>query len=68
MLKNTRKNALTLSKRTSSYDGKIPFLTLLQTDEEVKSDVNKFLTLKKIDSENEKFPTKAYENIDSKHK
>jgi len=68
MLKGTRRGALKLAKRTSSFDGKIPLKALLQADEEIKSDVNKFLTLKKMDSENEKFPAKAYENIDDKHK
>ena len=44
-----------------SSDGKLPQGTLLKTVDEIKSDVGRFLALRKIDSDNEKFPVAAYQ-------
>jgi len=61
MLKNSRENAELLSKaKEHSPDGKLPLGTLMKTKSELNSDVNQFLALKKLDSENEKFPIRAY--------
>jgi hypothetical protein len=41
-----------------SHDGKLPRGLLLKTMSEIKSEVNQFLALKKLDFENEKMPIK----------
>lgn len=41
-----------------SHDGKLPKGLLLKTMSEIKSEVNQFLALKKLDMENEKMPVK----------
>ena len=61
MLKNTKDNAEYLAKiKKNSADGKLPMGLLTKTQEEIKDDVNMFLALKKIDSDNEKFPIVAF--------
>lgn len=66
MLKNAKENQelLTKAKKYSS-DGKLPQGTLLKTVDEIQSDVGQFLALRKIDSDNEKFPIKAYKRRES---
>lgn len=57
MLKNAKENSELLAEvKKVSHDGKLPQGTLLKTVKEIKSDVNQFLALRKMDSENEKFP------------
>ena len=57
MLKNAKENSSALAEfKKVSHDGKLPKGALLQTVEETKSDINQFLALRKLDSENEKFP------------
>jgi len=57
MLKNAKENSELLAEaKKVSHDGKLPQGTLLKTVKEIKSDVNQFLALRKLDSENEKFP------------
>ena len=61
MLKNGRDNAEMLAKvKKMNPDGKLPIGTLFKTQQELKSDVSQFLALKKLDSNNEKFPIKVY--------
>ena len=61
MLTNTKNNAEYLAKiKKNSADGKLPMGLLTKTQEEIKDDVNMFLALKKIDSDNEKFPIVAF--------
>jgi hypothetical protein len=66
MLKNAKENQelLTKAKKYSS-DGKLPSGTLLKTVEEIKSDVGQFLALRKIDSDNEKFPIQTWKKRES---
>jgi len=61
MFKNAREHSelLTQAKMVSS-DGKLPQGLLIKNLKEIKSDVNQFLALKKLDSENEKFPVESY--------
>ena len=57
MLRNAKDNSVLLAEaKKVSHDGKLPQGTLLKTVNEIKSDVNQFLALRKLDSENEKFP------------
>ena len=57
MLKNAKENTEVLTNfKKVSHDGKLPKGALLKTVEETKSDINQFLALRKLDSENEKFP------------
>ena len=66
MLKNAKENSELLAKaKKVSRDGKLPQGTLMKTMEELKSDVNQFLALKKLDSDNEKFPIKVYQRRES---
>ena len=43
-------------------------MDLIKADEEIKSPVMKFQTLKQMDSTNEKFPALQYSKISSEHK
>jgi serine/threonine-protein phosphatase 2B catalytic subunit len=62
MLKNAKENQELLTKaKKLSHDGKLPSGTLLKTVDEIKSDVGQFLALRKIDSDNEKFPIQAFQ-------
>ena len=66
MLKNAKENQEILTKaKKFSADGKLPQGTLLKTVDEIKSDVGQFLALRKIDSDNEKFPIQAYKRRES---
>ena len=56
LLKGCREKPLKIVKRATSFDGMIPMEPIYEAKEPIKSDVNHFLTLKKIDSVNEKFP------------
>jgi hypothetical protein len=59
MLKNSKQNAVELAEyKKYSHDGKLPRGILLKTMSEIKSEVNQFLALKKLDMENEKMPVK----------
>ena len=61
MLKNARENSELLAQaKMVSSDGKLPQGLLIKSLNEIKSDVNQFLALKKLDSENEKFPVEKY--------
>lgn len=46
-----------------SHDGKLPRGLLLKTMSEIKSEVNQFLALKKLDFENEKMPIKKVQDV-----
>ena len=51
MLKKSKEASESHARRKSSiFDAKIPIQDLLKADEEIVSPVNKFLTLKQIDS------------------
>jgi len=66
MLKNAKENQELLTKaKKYSADGKLPQGTLLKTVDEIQSDVGQFLALRKIDSDNEKFPLQAYKRRES---
>ena len=66
MLKNAKENQELLTKaKKYSTDGKLPQGTLLKTVDEIQSDVGQFLALRKIDSDNEKFPLQAYKRRES---
>ena len=66
MLKNAKENQELLTKAEKySADGKLPQGTLLKTVDEIQSDVGQFLALRKIDSDNEKFPLQAYKRRES---
>ena len=66
MLKNAKENHEILTKaKKYSADGKLPQGTLLKTVDEIKSDVGQFLALKKMDSDNEKFPIQVYKRRES---
>lgn len=58
--KKAKENAeLVLKAKGGNPDGKMPYGTLLDiktTDDDKEQDIGTFLALKKIDSENEKFP------------
>jgi len=57
MFKNAKENSELLAKvKMVTHDGKLPQGTLLKSMDEIKSDLNQFLELKKLDKENEKFP------------
>lgn len=57
MLKNAKENQEEITKfKKVSHDHKLPKGALLKTVDETKSDINQFLALRKLDSENEKFP------------
>jgi hypothetical protein len=52
-----------LKAKGGNPDGKLPYGTLLdinEKDEEGRTDIGVFLALKKIDSENEKFPVEIH--------
>ena len=60
MLKNAKENSEIISKaKQISPDGKLPAGTLIKASSEIKSDVGLFLAVRKIDSENEKIPSKT---------
>lgn len=64
MLKNSKENSEILAEaKKVSHDGKLPQGTLLKTVNEIKSDVNQFLALRKLDSENEKLPHRTYDLV-----
>ena len=66
MLKNSKDNAEYLAKiKKNSADGKLPMGLLIKSQDEIKDDVNMFLALKKIDSDNEKFPIVAFKRRES---
>ena len=66
MLKNAKENSESLTKlKSRSNDGKLPKDILLKNEEEIKSDINHFLALKKLDSDNEKFPIMAFKKRES---
>ena len=66
MLKNAKENSESLTKlKNRSNDGKLPKDILLKNEEEIKSDINHFLALKKLDSDNEKFPIVAFKKRES---
>ena len=66
MLKNAKENQELLTKaKKYSADGKLPQGTLLKTVDEIQSDVGQFLALRKIDSDNEKFPLQAHKRRES---
>lgn len=66
MLKNAKENHELLTKaKNLSRDGKLPQGILIKTVDEIKSEVNQFIALKKLDSENEKFPIQIYEKRES---
>lgn len=46
--------------KVKNPDGKLPMGLLTKTQEEISDDINMFLALKKIDSDNEKFPLVAF--------
>lgn len=62
--KKAKENAeLVLKAKGGNPDGKLPFGTLLDVkseDGDKSTDVGTFLALKKIDSENEKFPVEIH--------
>ena len=64
MLKNSKQNAVELAEyKKYSHDGRLPRGLLLKTMTEIKSEVNQFLALKKLDFENEKMPIKKVQDI-----
>jgi len=61
MNKKIKDNSESLSKmKVKNPDGKLPMGLLTKTQEEISDDINMFLALKKIDSDNEKFPLVAF--------
>ena len=67
MLSNSRQSAELLAEyKKYSHDGKLPQGLLLKTLSEIKNDVNQFLALSKIDSENEKMPVKIVQEVISR--
>lgn len=66
MLKKEKENSELIAKAKSlSPDGKLPPGALLNNLEDMKNDLTQFMQLKKIDSENEKFPLKVYKRRES---
>ena len=64
MLKNSKQNAFELAEyKKYSHDGRLPRGLLLKTMTEIKSEVNQFLALKKLDFENEKMPIKKVQDV-----
>ena len=64
MLKNSKQNAVELAEyKKYSHDGRLPRGLLLKTMTEIKSEVNQFLALKKLDFENEKMPIKKVQDV-----
>jgi len=61
MFRNAKENAVLLARvKAVTHDGKLPPGALLKSMDEIKSDLNQYLELKKMDKENEKFPHQVY--------
>ena len=51
--------------KVKNPDGKLPMGLLTKTQDEISDDINMFLALKKIDSDNEKFPIVTFQRRES---
>jgi len=66
MNKKLQNNSDELKKmKVKNPDGKLPMGLLTKTQDEISDDINMFLALKKIDSDNEKFPIVTFQRRES---
>lgn len=61
MLKNAKEHEALLTKVKKSNDGKLPKDMLFKSASEIQSYLDFFIHVRKMDSENEKFPIAKYE-------